>query len=109
MPTCSGSTWGRLSPDDSPEFAILSRDGLRLQLSRRAGASVPVLPPACTLWLDVAGVRDLHSALREKVSIEWGPEVYLYRRREFAFRDPDGHLVILSELTDDPPTCEEGS
>ena len=37
---------------------------------------------------------------------EWGPEVYFYHRREFAFRDPDGHWVILSEVTDDPPTCE---
>jgi hypothetical protein len=94
-----------LWPDDSPQFAILSRDGLRLQLSRREGTSVP--HPACTLWLDVAGVCDLYSTLQDKVSIEWGPDVYFYRRREFAFRDPDGHLVILSELTDDPPTGEE--
>jgi catechol 2,3-dioxygenase-like lactoylglutathione lyase family enzyme len=100
---------GMLSPEDSPQFAILSRDGLRLQLSRREGALATAAPPACALWLDVAGVRDLHSALKEKVSIEWGPEVYFYRRREFAFKDPDGHLVILSELTDDPPTCEEGN
>ena len=98
---------GTLWPDDSPQFAILSRDGLRLQLSRRQDTSVPVSHPACTLWFDVAGVRDLHSTLKEKVSIEWGPEVYSYRRREFAFKDPDGHLVILSEVTDDPPTCEE--
>ena len=54
---------GTLSPDDSPQFAILSREGRRLQLSRRAGTPVPASPPACTLWLDVAGVRDLHAAL----------------------------------------------
>jgi hypothetical protein len=98
---------GTLWPDDSPRFAILRRDGLRLQLSMRESTPVPVSHPACTLWLDVAGVRELYSTLEGRVSIEWGPDVYFYRRREFAFKDPDGHLVILSEVTDDPPTCEE--
>jgi catechol 2,3-dioxygenase-like lactoylglutathione lyase family enzyme len=27
--------------------------------------------------------------------------------REFAFRDPDGHLIIISEETDDPVTAAE--
>jgi catechol 2,3-dioxygenase-like lactoylglutathione lyase family enzyme len=98
---------GTLWPDDSPQFAILTRDSLRLQLGRREDISVPASQPACTLWLDVAGIGDLHSRVKEKVHIEWGPEVYFYHRRELAFRDPDGYLVILSEVTDDPPTCEE--
>jgi len=98
---------GTLWPDDSPQFAILTRDGLRLQLGRREDTSIPASHPAGSLWLDVAGIGDLHSTIKEKVNIEWGPEVYFYHRREFAFRDPDGHLVILSEVTDDPPTCEE--
>ena len=41
------------------------------------------------------------------MTIEWGPEVYAYHRREFAFRDPDGHLVIVSEETDDPVTADD--
>jgi aminoglycoside 6'-N-acetyltransferase len=93
-------------PDDSPHFAILSRDGLRLQLGRREDLSVPTSHHAGTLWLDVAGLGDLYSTVEGKVNIEWGPEVYSYHRREFAFKDPDGHLVILSEVTTDPPTCE---
>lgn len=95
-----------LWPDDSAEFAILSRDGVRLQLARiedTAGAA----QCSCTLWLDVADIGELHSAVKERTPIEWGPEVYFYGRREFAFRDPDGCLVILSETTDDPPTCED--
>lgn len=36
------------------------------------------------------------------VTVEWGPEVYADGRREFAIRDPDGKLVILSGETDDP-------
>jgi catechol 2,3-dioxygenase-like lactoylglutathione lyase family enzyme len=57
---------GTLWPDDSPQFAILSRDGLRLQLSRYDGDSVPVSHPGCTIWLDVSGVCDLHSTLKNK-------------------------------------------
>jgi catechol 2,3-dioxygenase-like lactoylglutathione lyase family enzyme len=98
---------GPLWPDPLPQFAILNRDGLRLQLGRREDTSVRASHPACTLWFDVAGLADLHSTIKEKVNIEWGPEVYFYQRREFAFRDPDGYLVILSEVTDDPPTCEK--
>ena len=95
---------GVVWPEDSPQFAILNREGLRLQLSRRESPSTS--SPGCSIWLDVTGVVDLHSVIKEKTNVEWGPEVYFYHRREFAFRDPDGHLVILSEITDDPPTCE---
>jgi catechol 2,3-dioxygenase-like lactoylglutathione lyase family enzyme len=99
---------GTLWPHDSPQFAILSRDGLRLQLGRRAQTSgTGASHPLCSLWLDVSGVGDLHSTIKDKVNIEWGPEVYFYHRRECAFRDPDGHLVILSELTPDAPTCKD--
>ena len=98
-----GTVW----PDDSPQFAILNRDGLRLQLGRRESPSIPTSSHACTLWADVAGVASLYSKIKDKANIEWGPGVYFYHRRESAFRDPDGHLVILSEVTDDPPTCEE--
>ena len=34
-----------LWPEDSPQVAILNRDGQRLQLSRREGTSVPVSHP----------------------------------------------------------------
>ena len=37
---------GTLSPEDSPQFAILSRDGLRLQLSRRRAKRLPPRPLA---------------------------------------------------------------
>ena len=58
---------GTLWPEDRPEFAILSRDGLRLQLgaSRSSGAGT------CTLWFDVTDALALHAMLKEKVQIEW--------------------------------------
>ena len=97
---------GTLWPEQAPEFAILGRDGLRLQLGR-SETTEPRSQASCTLWLDVDEVAELHSKIKEQISIEWGPEVYFYGRREFGFRDPDGNLVILSEVTSDPPTCEQ--
>jgi catechol 2,3-dioxygenase-like lactoylglutathione lyase family enzyme len=94
---------GTLWPDDLPEFAILSRDGLRLQLGLSESSGVG----SCTLCFDVWDATALHSRIKEKVEIEWGPEVYFYHRRQFAFRDPDGHTVIVSEVTTDPVTCPE--
>ena len=64
-------------------------------------------PDGDAVSFDVSDAAGLHEALKGKVTIEWGPEVYFYHRREFAFHDPDGHLIIISEETDDPVTCVE--
>jgi hypothetical protein len=94
---------GTLWPEESPEFAILSRDGLRLQLALSEASKIG----SCTLCFDVSDALSLHSKIKEKVKIEWGPEVYFYHRREFAFQDPSGHTVIVSEVTNDPVTSAE--
>lgn len=94
---------GTLWPDDVPEFAILSRDGLRLQLGLSERSDVG----SCTLCFDVWDALSIHSQIKNKVKVDWGPEVYFYHRREFAFRDPDGHTIIVSEVTSDPVTCQE--
>jgi catechol 2,3-dioxygenase-like lactoylglutathione lyase family enzyme len=95
-----------LWPQANPEFAILKRDGLRLQLGKdeRAGISSNW---SATLWLDVEDLAAMHSKIQNQTSIEWGPEVYSYGRREFGFRDPDGNWLILSEVSHDPPTCAD--
>jgi hypothetical protein len=97
-----GSVW----PEESPQVPILGRDGVRLQLGRSEGASAAARLSTSTLWLDVEGVEEWHSRISREVSIEWGPEVYWYGRREVGFRDPDRHLIVISEVTVDPPTCE---
>jgi catechol 2,3-dioxygenase-like lactoylglutathione lyase family enzyme len=91
-----------LWPRQNPEFAILNRDGLRLQLGK---AEASGSGSSATLWLDIEELAALHSTVQNRTNIEWGPEVYSYGRREFGFRDPDGNWVILSEVTSDPPTC----
>jgi uncharacterized glyoxalase superfamily protein PhnB len=94
-------------PDDNPVFAILQRDGVGLQLGGIGGTRAAEHPSTCTLWLDVEDVNAWHETLAARGPIEWGPEVYFYGRREFAVRDPEGNLVVLSEETDDPVTIRE--
>ena len=94
-------------PDEAPQFALLSRDGVGLQIGGPAGIKTDAERSTMTLYLDVDDARAMHAALKDKVSVEWGPQVYFYQRREFAVRDPDGHLIIVSEETDDPPDAVE--
>jgi len=94
-------------PEDHPQFALLSRDGVGLQIGGPAAKKAEADPPTVTLYLDVDDARALHAELKDKVAIAWGPEVFFYQRREFAFSDPDGHLIIVSEETDDAPTVSE--
>jgi len=95
---------GSPTPADKPTFVILERDGTVLQFF------VPEQSEHCgfgAISIDTEDARSVHASLAEKVSIEWGPEVYWYGRREFSFRDPDGYAIIISERTDDPPDCTE--
>ena len=56
----------------------------------------PALGLSGQLWIDVDNVDALHATLVGKVPIEWGPEVYGYRRREFAIQDCNGYLLTFS-------------
>jgi catechol 2,3-dioxygenase-like lactoylglutathione lyase family enzyme len=98
---------GTLFPEIDPEFAILHRDGLRLQLGKRDATATSVSSESCTLCFDVSDALELHATIKTKVTIDWGPEVYWYHRREFAFKDPDGYGIIISEVTAEPVTCKE--
>jgi len=99
-----GFTVDAVFPEENPQFALLSRDGVGLQIGGPEARKMNENPPTVTLYFEADDVRGLHAELKDRVAIEWGPEVYFYQRREFAFRDPDGHLIIMSEETDDPPT-----
>src|ERR1700750_514754 len=91
-------------PEDAPSFALLARDGVGLQIGGPESLKGERSAAAVTLYIDVREALALHETLKSKGTIEWGPEVFFYHRREFAFRDPDGHLIILAEETDDPVT-----
>ena len=94
-------------PETTPVFAMLTRDNVCLQLGGPGGRRDAGERSTCTLYLHVHDVRDLHRKLAASIPIEWGPEVFFYGRREFAVRDVDGNLLVLSEETTDPPTHRE--
>ena len=97
-----------LWPEDRPTFVVLDRDAVSLGFFTPDALRGAVTIGTADLYIATEDVQTLHSAIKELVPIEWGPEVYFYGRREFAVRDPDGYLLIFTEPTDDPPTCPEG-
>jgi catechol 2,3-dioxygenase-like lactoylglutathione lyase family enzyme len=94
-------------PEDNPTFCILQRDQVSLGFFTPDEHRPSTTTGNGEFYIEIAGMQALLDAIRNKVTIEWGPEVYWYGRREFAIRDPDGYLVIFTEPTDDPPTCQE--
>jgi catechol 2,3-dioxygenase-like lactoylglutathione lyase family enzyme len=97
-----GFTAGDPWPAEAPAFIVMARDDVTLQFRlAEAGEAIG----AASISIDVGDAIAILAAVRERVIIEWGPEVYWYGRREFSFRDPDGYPIIISEVTDDPPTC----
>lgn len=95
-----------LWPDQRPTFVILCRDSTTLGFFELAeGRPGPI--GYAELYIEVDDAAALHRSLADRVSMEWGPEVYSYGRREFAVRDPDGYLVIFTESTNEAPTTIE--
>lgn len=96
-----------LWPEESPTFAILKKDQIEISLfeadAQRPDAKVGTLE----LYIECDDVRgQAETYIGQGLKPEWGPEVFPYGRRECAFADPDGHLIILSEGTGDKVECE---
>ena len=95
-------------PTSVPGFATITLGGATMQLVS-AGEHTAIAAEGVSLNFDVTEVVALHARLSVRLSIEWGPGIYRAGRREFALRDPDGYLLVFSEATDDPVTCEDAS
>ena len=57
-------------------FAILTRNRVALQIGGIDTHKPAGVPPSCTLYFDVEDVQAMHAAVKDRVAIEWGPEVY---------------------------------
>jgi catechol 2,3-dioxygenase-like lactoylglutathione lyase family enzyme len=97
---------GSLWPEHEPSFALLDRDDVCIQFSVVDPSKDEAIGHG-TLSFEVDDARAVHADLEGRATIEWGPEVYWYGRREFAIRDPSGYLIIFSEATTDPATCQD--
>lgn len=108
-------------PTDRPTLVFLRAPG--------AGTndSAPVLIFDSSLWLGNPGMTgQLHfdfghkgrgeskvlaslDRVRPHTTVEWGPEVYHYGRRECSIKDPNGYSIVLSEETDEEATDTDGA
>jgi hypothetical protein len=94
-------------PDERPTFCILVREEVGIGFFTTDEHRRVEHTGGSELYIEVQDCRGLHASLKDRVAVEWGPEVYFYGRREFAIKDPDGYLLIFTEPTDDPPTCPQ--
>jgi DNA-binding transcriptional MerR regulator/catechol 2,3-dioxygenase-like lactoylglutathione lyase family enzyme len=94
-------------PKNKPTFAIIARGEAWLQLYVPERARTEPYGEGVSLSFNVVDARPVYEAVKDRVTIDWGPEVYSYGRREFSFKDPDGYGIIISAETSDPPDCEE--
>jgi len=101
-----GFTVACLWPEVRPTFLIVRRGGVRLAFDVAGSGAANAAESSTGFYIEVEDARAVHESIRERVRVEWGPEVYHYGRREFAIRDPDGYMIIFSVRTDDPPTCK---
>jgi len=97
----SGDPW----PEEAPAFVLLQKGPVSVQFYV-PDPSKPEPTGYGTLSIDVEDAMAVHAAVKDRVKIDWGPETYWYGRREFAFRDPEGYALIISEETDDAADCD---
>jgi len=97
-----------LWPVDEPTLCALSKGDVQIMFDTTANWDSPDSSPFVTgqLIFDVDNVIALHENLKSKVEVLWGPEVYVYGRREFSIKDPNGYRLVFSEKTSDSVTCE---
>jgi uncharacterized glyoxalase superfamily protein PhnB len=92
-------------PDQSPYVFALMKNG-DVQIFLNAPESMAAEYPALndrplggtlTLFIDVAGVRQLHDAVKDRLTIVMPLEKKWYGLTEFACVDPDGYIITFAE------------
>lgn len=100
-----GFKMGQTVPETVPYvFAMLDRDGVPVFLND-IKAIVEEHPDMAktpfggtgTLYFLVTGIDELHDAVKGKTPIVMALKTQFYGMREFAVKDPDGHLLTFAE------------
>jgi catechol 2,3-dioxygenase-like lactoylglutathione lyase family enzyme len=73
----------------------LERDGVALMFMRNDHLGAP--HATATQYIIVDDLDALWSAVKNRVTAEWGPEDMPYGMKEFAIKDPDGYLLSFGE------------
>ena len=92
---------GRLPESGSPTWCELGRDDTTLQFL--AGATPWNGPPAFTgtFYVHPPSVTVLYDQIKERATVEWGPEVREWGQREVGRRDPNGYFITFTEAVGD--------
>jgi uncharacterized glyoxalase superfamily protein PhnB len=97
---------GHAFPQVEPHlFAILFRDGVEIMLQRIAGYEKPDLygrrgGGVWHAYIRMTGLKELFEAVREQVHIIKPLRQQPYGDWEFEVMDPNGYVLVFSELLD---------
>ena len=84
-------------------YAGLCRDGVEIMLLRLEGYTKPSVSRTGGLWdayIRMQGVREFYESVRKKVPIQMELTKQRYGDSEFEVRDPNGYVLVFSELID---------
>ncbi len=92
-----------------PVWTMVQRDQVQIMFQSRATLTeeYPVfqdqpIGASLTHYMTVDQVDDLHQELKDQVKVIREPHTTFYGRREFAFLDCNGHVLVYSQFVDLP-------
>ncbi len=78
-----------------PAWMHLVRDKVELMFMTNDHLGAPAA--TATQYITVDDVMALHKAIKDRVTVEWGPERMPYDMLEFAIRDNNGYLLSFGQ------------
>lgn len=93
-------------PENPPHvFAIVCRDGIEIMFQRIDGYQKPDLYQrrdggVWDAYIRMEGVKEFYDAVKDQVEIQLPLRKQGYGDWEFEVKDPNGYILVFSELTD---------
>jgi uncharacterized glyoxalase superfamily protein PhnB len=84
--------------DAGDEWCRLERDDVAIMFMRNSHLGAP--NATATQYIYVEDVMAVWNAIKDRCSVEWGPEEMPYGMIEFAIRDPNGYLLSFGQPVD---------
>jgi hypothetical protein len=88
---------GQFPDDGDVTWCEVARDGVVLQF---LAGDTPWPEPPCftgTIYVHPANVGEFYESVRDRVTVEWGPEEREWGMREVGLRDPNGYFITFAE------------
>jgi uncharacterized glyoxalase superfamily protein PhnB len=85
---------------EGDDWCRLERGRVMIMFMRNAHLGAP--HATATQYIYVENVLGLWDSIKDKVTVEWGPEEMPYGMMEFAIKDPDGYLLSFGQELEPP-------